>query len=327
MRFASPSRLARVTTLLGLVLGGCGSGEQGGGAPAPEEPAPLEPYARPDYTTLSETGLYSDLAARAVSSGVATFTPNFVLWADAAEKVRYVRLPPGAEIDTSDQDHWVLPIGTKFWKEFWLDGQLIETRLVERYGEKPADYFMGAFVWRADGSDAELAPEGMDDAGGTFHDVPSQKQCQACHNGEPGRALGFSAFQLDTEGRFTPPGDATTAAAFGYLHANCGHCHNEHGTAWPDTQMVARLELAETGGAAEETALYRSLVGKKLQYFRDPKLDDRVVPGNPGASALLVRMQRRGGEQQQMPPLGTEVPDAHGIELVSRWIESLDPAE
>ena len=41
--------------------------------------------------------------------------------------------------------------------------------------------------------------------------------------------------------------DAATAAALGYLHANCGHCHNQNGTAWPDTQMVLRSVVADTG--------------------------------------------------------------------------------
>src|SRR5688572_32754644 len=30
-------------------------------------------------------------------------------------------------------------------------------------------------------------------------------------------------------GDFPAPGDETTSAALGYIHANCGHCHNEHG--------------------------------------------------------------------------------------------------
>ena len=351
MALASPSLLARFALPLFCLLGGCSSGEHDEEArPGDREPAPIEPYARPEYTTLSETGLYADLEARRVAAGVASFTPNFVLWADDAEKRRYVALPPGVPIDTDTLDHWVFPVGTKFWKEFLLDGQPIETRLVERYGDGPSDYFMGAFVWRADGSDAELAPDGLDDAGGTVHDVPSQKQCQACHNGERGRILGFSAFQLAraatggeewtlgeltrtqrlsdppaSDADYAPPGDATTAAAFGYLHANCGHCHNESGTAWPDTQLVLRLDLGETEGPAEATGMYRTLVGKKLQYYRDPELDYRVVPGEPDASALVVRMARRGGDQQQMPPLGTEVPDAHGLELVRNWIAHLPP--
>jgi hypothetical protein len=34
--------------------------------------------------------------------------------------------------------------------------------------------------------------------------------------------------------------DPATTAALGYLHANCGHCHNQNGTSWPDTQMMLR---------------------------------------------------------------------------------------
>ena len=104
-----------------------------------------------------------------------------------------MRLPPGTQIDTSDMDHWVFPVGTKFFKEFSLGGVLLETRLIERYGTGPEDYWMGAFVWNADGTDAVFAPDGQNDINGTMHDAPKQKDCGLCHRGDVGpraRALG-----------------------------------------------------------------------------------------------------------------------------------------
>ena len=115
-------------------------------------------------------------------------------------------------------------------------------------------------------------------------------------------------------------GDEPAQAALGYLHANCGHCHNQHGSAWPDTQLVLRLSYAED--APGESVLLQSVVRQPLQYFRDPRRPLRVVPGAPEESALLARMELRG-PREQMPPLGSERVDAEGVAQVRRWIASL----
>jgi hypothetical protein len=307
-------------------------------------PAPPVAYPRPQYTLLSQTGLYRDIATRTLSAGLEEFHPNFTLWSDGAEKRRWIQLPPGTRVDTSNMDRWVFPIGTRFFKEFSLGGVLVETRLVERYGPDPEDFWMGAFVWKADQSDAVFMEAGQLDINGTAHDAPPQKHCGSCHNGEPGRSLGFSAMQLSRaddgvtltldglarQGRlsdppapgtsFHPPGDPAAAMALGYLHANCGHCHNLKGTSWPDTQMVLRLETTDT--ALETSGVYRSLVGQKLQYWRHDGFAQRVVPGDVAASGVMYRMQARGS-RDQMPPLATEIVDPTGVESVARWITAL----
>jgi hypothetical protein len=222
----------------------------------------------------------------------------------------------------------------------------LETRLIERYGPEPDDYWMGAFVWSADQSDAVLAEQGQDNVLGTEHDAPAQDRCTACHNGEPGRVLGVSALQLGAalvsssggdlaslaaEGLLStappaplpaPPGGAVAAAAFGYLHANCGHCHNPSGSAWPDTQMLLRFGIEDT--QAESSGVFQSIVGQRMQYFRDTGglITLRVDPGHPESSGLIARMSTRG-PREQMPPLATETTDPTGIELVTRWIETL----
>jgi hypothetical protein len=308
----------------------------------PDLASDLAAYPRPSYQTLAETGLYADFANRVVAADIRTFTPAHQLWSDAAEKQRWIRLPPGSQIDTAEMDHWQFPVGTKLWKQFGHHGQALETRLVERYGPGPEDYWMGSFVWSADGTTASFALDGQADVNGTQHDAPAAKVCGACHRGDKGRVLGLSALQsshdgpgltLDTlaaEGRlshpppagtrYRPPGDPVTAAAFGYLHANCGHCHNKTGTAWPDTQATMRLYVADT--VAAEAPIYKTLVGQKVQYWRHPTLTTRVVAGDPAASAVLGRMMARASKDQ-MPPLATELTDTTGLETITRWIQAL----
>jgi hypothetical protein len=318
--------------------------------PPPPPPPPL-PYPRPEYRRLSETGLSAspggDRGQGEVAAGILAFEPTHKLWSDAAEKRRWVRLPPGTQIDTSEMDHWVFPVGTKLWKEFSRDGVLLETRLIERYDVGPDDYWMGAFVWSADQSDAVLAVDGQSDINGTSHDAPAQKICGACHRGDTGRVLGLSAIQTSRPQEapgaltlrhlaslgllshppgggedFPVPGDPLTVAALGYLHANCGSCHNQNGTAWPDTQMVLRLRVEERDAAGAE--LTRSVVGQPLQYWRGGVITLRVAPGDPTASAVLARMQTRL-PKEQMPPLATELVDFEGVEIVRRWIAGLTP--
>jgi len=304
---------------------------------------PPAPYPRPAYQHLSETGLYTDITSKAVSPAAVLFEPGYKLWSDGATKRRWIRLPPGTKIDTSDMDHWVFPIGTQLWKEFSLNGVLLETRLVERYGTGPDDYWLGAFVWNADQSEADFMLDGAQNIAGTMHDAPAQKDCGACHRGDVGRVLGFSAIQLsaapdapnleslNAAGLLSDPpaaggyplgADPTTAAALGYLHANCGHCHNQKGTSWPDTQMVLRSVVADTG--LDMSGVYQSIVNVPLQYWPGGAITVRVAPGQPDQSAIVARMSARG-THDQMPPLATELLDDTGLQTIRQWIASLTP--
>ena len=67
--------------------------------------------------TLYGTGLCADKACTQINAGIHAYTPQFPLWADTASKRRWIYLPPGKTIDTSDMDYWVFPQGTKIWKE------------------------------------------------------------------------------------------------------------------------------------------------------------------------------------------------------------------
>jgi hypothetical protein len=310
--------------------------------PPPVDHVQPAAYDRPSYTHLAQTGYFSAPGALTEASDLVPFAPTHVLWSDGADKRRWIRLPPGTQIDTSDMDHWVFPIGTKFFKEFSLGGKKLETRLVERYGAGRDDFWLGAFVWNAEQTDAVFAEGGAADILGTPHDAPAQKQCWSCHLGEPGRGLGFSAMQLAGSGPgvrlqalvdqdlltvppartdFHPPGDPVVAAALGYMHANCGHCHNPNGTSWPDTQMKLRLDVGDS--TPEATGAYQTAVGQKLfSYRNNPAFTYRVVAGAPDTSAMLFRMKSRASKDQ-MPPLATEIIDPNGIDLVQRWITSL----
>lgn len=290
---------------------------------------PPDPESGEEFL-LSQTGLYRDIAELELAPDLIEFEPSHALWSDGADKRRWLRLPRGKRIDSSDVDHWQFPVGTMAFKEFSLHGRRIETRLIMRTGEDTRDYWMGAFVWTEDGSDALFAPDGESNAGGTAHDVPTVKNCFTCHDGEAGRILGYSAVQQPAAPAalltnpllraFIAPGDPRASAALGYLHANCGPCHNPNGSARPDTDMDTRLAYGNY--RVGDTRAFQTLVGVELQYFDDSALTLRIAPGNPAESGVLFRMTERG-PKTQMPPIASELADDDGIAAVRAWIERL----
>ena len=289
-------------------------------------------------TALSETGLYVSGSTNVLADGVMPYEPSYVLWADGADKQRWLYLPPGAQIDTSDMDHWRFPIGTKVWKEFSLAGKRLETRMLWKTAN---GWFQMAFVWTADGSDALQAPRGAKDVAGTMHDVPARNRCSDCHAGSPDKLLGVSAIQLShdkpsvnlkqlaQEGRLSdaPSGDFRLADdvqwnALGYLHANCGNCHNPTSIVWDKVNLDLWLRTGELADATK-THSYLSTVSVALTTTEaDAGIMDRVVPGDSAHSGLILRMTTRGSDNA-MPPIASEIVDDDGVMRVREWIDGL----
>jgi len=278
---------------------------------------------------LSQTGLYADIARATVAAAVLPYTPRYELWSDGAAKQRWIALPASAQIDSADMDAWRFPEGTKLWKEFRRDGVRLETRLLHKVGPDDADWLAVAYAWRADGHDADLASAGVVHTLGTEHDIPSATQCQACHGGARSFVLGFSAIQLThleawhehlSNAPAQPievPGDAVTQAALGYLHANCGHCHNQHrpshdGPRCFDPRKTFDLSLrVHQLGAVEQTPTYQTA------------LATIVTPGAPEESTLLRRLRGATLFGLPMPPLGAKKIDRAAVKTLSTWIASL----
>ncbi len=270
-------------------------------------------------TALADTGAFDPAAI--------AFEPAFPLWSDGATKSRWLVLPEGATIDTSNPDRWTFPVGTKAFKEFTRDGVVVETRMLHKLG---AGEWVGvAYAWNADGTEATAAPDGARNALGTGHDIPSTEDCGTCHDGAPDGLLGASAIQLDgalddvsTHPRTEPltiPGDATAQAALGYLHGNCGGCHNDDNEFLP-----LRLWLTvDALDAVESTPTFATAVGIDGDADPVPGIDATqiLVPGDPDASLLYRRMAFRG--EGAMPPLGSELVDDEALATVGAWIESL----
>jgi len=287
---------------------------------------------------LSEVGLFD---GDRIAPDLLAYTPNYPLWSDGLAKRRWLRLPAGATadstidtIDTTDPDRWQLPMGAILFKEFADADRPLETRVIARTGPGSFDYWMGAFRWRPDGSDADFVRAGEVDVLGTDHDVPSAERCWSCHVGTPGRVLGLTTLQLtatalaELSPHFsaplpTPPplpGSPEAQAALGYLHANCAHCHSPTGVARPDSDIDLSLSVADLTVA--DTGTWQTAVAVATRSWIRPDYPLRIAPGDPEHSAVIVRMHVRG-DADQMPPLATEHIDEQGLAILSTWIASL----
>lgn len=284
---------------------------------------------------LSELGLYADLRAGTVTSEVRPYRPSFTLWSDGASKRRWIRLPAGKTIDTSDMDSWRFPEGTELWKEFTVQGKRIETRILRKVGAKESDWAAMSYAWNPAQTEATAAPDGVKNALGTTYDIPAAGTCMACHGGRPERVLGFGAIQLaheassddltldtlvrehrlsaDPKAPVHMSGDARDVAAIGYLHANCGHCHNSGRPA--DATYFRPPTTVDFGLRVEDL--------DSLQSTHAQVTAKRFAMGlNPVRNHVIVqRMTKEAAFRRRMPPLATETLDREGLELVVNWLE------
>jgi hypothetical protein len=127
---------------------------------------------------------------------------------------------------------------------------------------------------------------------------------------------------------FTPPGDVTEMAAIGYLHANCGYCHNDtHLGQVLGTNYFLRLKT--TDSTLGETGVYSTAVNQSVSGYTSVNSEDpclhRIYGGDESLSCVYERMGLR--PVNQMPPLDTNRQDEDGMQVIADWIMTLSPPE
>ncbi len=301
----------------------------------PEEPE----EASGPFQWLSETGCVLGDDPTEPAAGLIPYELNVPFWSDGADKARWLALPDGTELEVDGLEiHF--PIGSVLMKTFWLDGRRIETRLLVRHDDGGwAGY---PYVWNAEQSDAELALDGaLVAVGDAEWAVPNSRQCLTCHTTAAGRTLGPEVLQLNRDFTYSrtgrtanqlvtlarigiadeePAPDAPALVPIGegsldeqarsYLHANCSNCHRPGGPGRGDLDF--RYTAPELGACAQPP-LGTDLGIEGAQLIR---------PGDPERSLVWLRLARR--DDNQMPPLASDVVDEEGSELLRQWIESLE---
>jgi hypothetical protein len=301
---------------------------------------------------LACTGLYSDFATRTIAAANRAFDPGLHLWSDGAEKARWIYLPPGQKIDTTDMNEWRMPVGTRAWKEFKISGHRVETRMFWKRGTN--DWVRATYRWSDDETQATSLEVGDTNVGGTTYTIPTIQQCDTCHAGRIDHLLGFEAVSLsqptatgmtvqvlaaqsllttNPTSSLAIPNDSTgkAAGALGWMHANCGTaCHNgSPGSFAGATALWLRLDVQADGtlGALKDTNTWKTAVGvtPDLEPFRGRGWK-RITPNDPfvgdGLSLLPYRDGKRNETGIQMPPIATSIPDLANDAMVKDWIKN-----
>jgi hypothetical protein len=198
------------------------------------------------------------------------------------------------------------------------------------------------------------------------------------------RILGFSALQLGqagvplplaslvSAGTVNPGGDGKApyefplpestlrpgalSAGFGYLHANCGHCHNDWvrqdhddrataNAAMGNHFLIWRLAVEDVRGDLALMTPFRRSVNQDIRSGTRQKLTMAkpavpnaesyttiLVPGSPETSEFVARMRARGTQPEggnyepssaQMPPVATKTIHDEGLTTVETLICAL----
>lgn len=306
--------------------------------------------ASPVPALLSATGCVDPQAPAEPAAGLIEYAVAVPFWSDGADKERWLAIPDGTSIDVAADGDFMLPSGSVLMKHFRLGSRLVETRLFMRH---PDGVWAGySYEWDDAGTDATLVEGGKTSSiDGQDWIFPSGSECLNCHTSTAGGSLGLEAAQLnhsityaatgrtanqletlDAIAMFSSPlGDpdlqpalpsaddpaaALDARARAYLHSNCAHCHRPGGPTPGDTDLRFSTSLANTNACDTEPQSGDLGLGDGARI---------VAPGDPAASVLLARMDRR--DANAMPPLASNLIDADGVALISDWIESLSDCQ
>lgn len=310
-------------------------------------------------STLSATGLFSDLSDLSPAPGMLPYEPNLTFWSDHALKRRWFTIPNAVDRMTwRKDDNWTYPTGTVWVKHFDLElsrgnpatRKRIETRVLVK--TETGSYGV-SYRWNDSQTEANLVEDAgsefdleIDDLG-TPHtqrwQIPGRSSCITCHTPQGGHALSFNTRQLNRDGT---------------IHGYSGNqltLLSENGFLTNSPDPVATLERHvrpdETEFPLEQRArsyfavncAYCHQAGGSVGGFWDGRehltleqtglvhgtalsnggssQNQYIVPGDPARSIVLNRMAGTNGFGR-MPPLGSTELDPTDIQLITDWINA-----
>ncbi len=314
--------------------------------------------------TLSEWGLFTDIAHQVPAEGVIPYDVIAPLFSDYATKHRFFRVPEGEQITYDANGDMVFPDGSVVAKTFGFladlrdptsSERLIETRILVRRNGR---WDSLVYVYDADGQEARLyqygrrVPVEWTSAAGEpvsiDYRIPDAVTCNNCHGGnDPVHLIGVDVRQLDREhdygagmvnqlDHFVDLGVLVSAPAPADRHPLV----DPFGTAPLDAR--ARSYLASNcaachrvGGGSDQSGL---LLGiditdpVRLGVCKIPAAAGHaaggrrvdVMPGFPDESVLIYRVESEEAGVK-MPELPSVLHHAEGAALLREWIAAMPP--
>lgn len=302
---------------------------------------------------LSQYRFFKDAAAREPNERVTPYQLNMPLFSDYAEKFRFIYLPKGTQARTDGGGLLDFPVGSALIKSFGyeVDGKLrlLETRLLLH---RTDGWLALPYVWNEEQTEAVLKVAGAriavnftDPAGNDqsiSYAVPNKNQCKECHGlsgavtpiGPKARNL-TGAGQLarfarlgliDHEPVMAPQfaeilpvwGDSSAPLerrARGYLDINCGHCHNDKGSASNSGLFLTYEEKSPVRFGVKKRPVAAGRGAGNLTYA--------IAPAHPADSIMIYRMDSLE-PGIAMPEVGRALIHREGVDLVSQWIASME---
>ncbi|NJN52362.1 MAG: hypothetical protein HC809_12000 [Gammaproteobacteria bacterium] len=170
-------------------------------------------------TTLSATGLFSDVRNLTPASGLIEYGLNHGFWSDGAEKRRWLMIPSNQRITFSATGAWLLPVGSVLVKHFEMEmiqgnassARRLETRVLVRGTN---EWFGFVYRWNVQETEANLIAGREseiltiqvpgDTAFQQQYDYPSRTDCLQCHTPadwhDHAPALGRQRIRVDPQG-------------------------------------------------------------------------------------------------------------------------------
>ena len=305
--------------------------------------------------TLSATRFFADLTDLTPNPGAHFYHVNLRFWSDKAEKSRWFLINNPTDLVGYSRDNpWTFPNGMIWVKHFDLEltpgnpatKRRIETRFMIKNaaGSYGVTYQWNNITNGQPQTEATLVgPNGADIVlpQQTWH-LPGRGECNTCHNPTAGHALSFNTLQLNRSGTLVSqtgnfltlldgngylnqsPGLTTDlprhirpnetaykleARVRSYLAVNCSYCH-QPGAGGGNWDGRHHLTLDQTKLVNQASVDAPLAAGDLL-----------IIPGNVNKSIIHNRMAAANG-YTLMPPLGSNVIDPEGVQLLANWIDN-----
>jgi uncharacterized repeat protein (TIGR03806 family) len=345
------SKLVRTRAwILAALLAACGGGDDTDDNLATAE-------------ALDALGLFDDSVAQTPRDGVIPYDVNAVLYADEAEKLRFMTVPKGQSVAYDPQAMWNYPDGTTFIKTFfyYLDAndpsqgrRLLETRIIRR----DAGTWTGrTYLWNDEQTEARRYKTGktlnvqwIDRDGeqrSQSYRVPNDNECKTCHakdhHFEP---LGPRTRQLNRDHDYDgiTQNQIDHLVDLGWLTGDPGESQDRFTLAEPygDKPLEERARAYldancshchRPGGEAGSTALDLRAESTQPYSLGVCRVPVAAGPGSGGRdydviagdpdASIMVFRMQSTDPELKMPELPTLTSDAQGTGLVRAWIAGM----
>ncbi len=303
---------------------------------------------------LSQTGLFSDVAAQVPDRGVYEFSIHEAMWQDGATATRYVALPGTSAVKT---DIAYRNNGSRSATTLWPENAVLAKTI--RLGDRPVEtqmlHFDGSgwhgysYRWNEQASDAELVDAAGEEfevpaenwKGGTRYRINSRAECMRCHNMWNDFTPAFEPMQLAEFASFPRQSPQQVAVQLGLTNSDFffknedgqladgqrGGALEKRARSWLHANC-AHCHRRHGGGSAPLEVNFERSLADSMTLWQTPTRGDfglsdarTIVPGEPWRSVLNYRVSTIGNGH--MPPVGPREVDERGTELLWQWIAAM----